>query len=207
MCSQETKRKGAKYMSKLKCDKQLSNECSESETKYIKKGNSSVDGLQLNIRNPKDRIYLIVGDDCVINGTINMGETEAKIGDRVMINGSTFYCTTGITIGNDVLISWGCTIVDSNMHSIVSSERVKELATAKKEYDNGTIGDNPDIQTIKSKPIVIKDKVWIGFNCIIMKGVTIGEGAVIGAGSVVTKDVPDYAVVGGNPAKVIKYTT
>ena len=115
--------------------------------KHIKKGNSNTDGLQLNIRNPQDKIYLTVGDGCVINGMINMGEAEF------------------------------------------------------------IIGDNPDLSTIKSAPIVIKDKAWIGFNCIIMKGVTIGEGAVIGAGSVVTKDVPDYAVVGGNPAQIIKYTT
>jgi acetyltransferase-like isoleucine patch superfamily enzyme len=54
-------------------------------------------------------------------------------------------------------------------------------------------------------PVVIKDFVWCGANVIIVPGVTIGEGSVIGAGSVVTKDVPDGAVVGGNPAKVIKY--
>lgn len=175
--------------------------------KYIKKGDSRIDGLQLNIRKPEDKIYLTVGDDSVINGTINMSDAKFTIGDRVMINGSSFYCTRGSTIGNDVLISWGCTIADSNMHSIVSADRIKELAVAKQEYDNGTIGDNPDLTTINSAPIVIKDKAWIGFNCIIMKGVTIGEGAVIAAGSVVTKDVPDYAVVGGNPAKIIKYTT
>ncbi|MCB0501084.1 MAG: hypothetical protein KDD32_00210 [Bacteroidetes bacterium] len=51
---------------------------------------------------------------------------------------------------------------------------------------------------------MIKDKAWIGFNVIILKGVTIGEGAVVGAGSVVTKDVPDYTIVVGNPAKLIK---
>jgi Acetyltransferase (isoleucine patch superfamily) len=179
----------------------------DEKEKNIKKGNSCVDGLQLNIRNPQNKVYLTVGDDCVINGTINIGDAEFIIGDRVMINGSTFYCTTGINIGNDVLISWDCTIADSNMHSIVSADRVKELATAKKDYDNGTIGDNPALTTIKNAPVVIKDKVWIGFNCIILKGVTIGEGAVVGAGSVVTKDVPDYAVVAGNPAKIIKYTT
>ena len=55
------------------------------------------------------------------------------------------------------------------------------------------------------KPVVIKDFVWVGHGAIIMGGVTIGEGAIIAAGSIVTRDVPDYAIVGGVPAKVIKY--
>ena len=53
--------------------------------------------------------------------------------------------------------------------------------------------------------MIIKDYAWISYNACILKGVTIGEGAIIGAGSVVTKDVPDYAVVVGVPAKVVKY--
>lgn len=53
-------------------------------------------------------------------------------------------------------------------------------------------------------PVKISDKVWIGFNSIILKGVTIGEGAVVGAGSVVTKDVPAWTVVAGNPARIIR---
>lgn len=55
-----------------------------------------------------------------------------------------------------------------------------------------------------TKPIVVKDKVWIGAGAIILQGVTIGEGAVIAAGAVVHKDVPDYTVVGGVPAKILK---
>lgn len=53
--------------------------------------------------------------------------------------------------------------------------------------------------------VVIRDDVWIGTRAIILPGVTIGKGAVIGAGAVVTKDVPDYAIVGGVPAKILKY--
>ena len=53
--------------------------------------------------------------------------------------------------------------------------------------------------------IIVKDDVWIGTNALILSGVTIGQGAIVGAGAVVTKDVPPYAIVGGNPAKVIKY--
>jgi len=180
----------------------------EMKEKFIKKGNSNIDRLQLNIRSAEDKIYVTIGDESVINATINMGNCNIRIGDRVMINdGTTLYSVNGITIGNDVMISWGCTIIDNNSHSLISSERVKELATAKKEYEAETIGDNTDWATVKNAPIIIKDKAWIGFNSIIMKGVTIGEGAVVAAGSVVTKDVPDYAVVGGNPAQILKYTT
>ena len=58
---------------------------------------------------------------------------------------------------------------------------------------------------LPEKTIVISDDVWIGGHVIILPGVHIGNGAIVGAGAVVTKDVPQYAIVGGNPAKVIKY--
>lgn len=176
--------------------------------KYIKIGdNSLIENMKFNCRSKEEKIYLTIGEDSVIDGTINLENAEMKIGNRVLINeGTTFYCTKGITIGNDVMISWGCTIVDSNMHSIISADRLKETKNARKEIENHTMGQNVDRSVIKSSPILIKDKAWIGFNSIIMKGVTIGEGAIVGAGSVVSKNVPDYAVVVGNPAKIVKYT-
>ena len=61
------------------------------------------------------------------------------------------------------------------------------------------------LQRSPSKKVIIEDDVWIGARALILPGVTIGIGAVVGAGSVITKDVPPYAVVGGNPAKIIKY--
>jgi maltose O-acetyltransferase len=59
----------------------------------------------------------------------------------------------------------------------------------------------------EASPVTISDDVWIGTRVIILPGVTIGRGAIIGAGAVVTKDVPEYAIVGGNPARVIRYRT
>ena len=74
------------------------------------------------------------------------------------------------------------------MHSIVSSDRLKETKSARKEIENHIIRQSVDHSVIRTAPVVIKDKAWIWFNSIIMKGVTVGEGAVVGAESVVTKD-------------------
>ncbi len=61
------------------------------------------------------------------------------------------------------------------------------------------------LQTAPKKPVVIEDDVWIAARVIILPGITVHRGAILGAGAVVTKDVPEYAVVGGNPARIIKY--
>ena len=108
-----------------------------------------------------------------------------------------------ITIGNDVLISWGCTIMDNDAHSTSWSERKNDVAITL-----GKLSANEKAWSqVSRKKIVIKDKAWIGFNSIILKGVTIGEGAIVAAGSVVTKNVPPYTVVGGNPAVFVKKVT
>lgn len=150
---------------------------------------------------------LVVGKECVINGELVATLGSILIGNYVVINQNTkLFSANKIIIEDNVMISWGCNIVDSNMHSLHSANRLKDTQTAREAIRTNTIGQNVDYSDIISKPIVIKESAWIGFNAIIMKGVTIGKGAIIGAGSVVTKDVPDFAVVAGNPAKIIKYT-
>lgn len=76
-------------------------------------------------------------------------------------------------------------------HLTTYPTEVKFLGKREEAYSNG--------------PIVLDDDVWIGMRVTVMSGIKIGQGAVIAAGSVVTKDVPPYAIVGGNPAKIIKY--
>lgn len=92
-----------------------------------------------------------------------------------------------ISIGNNCLISQHVSIVSSN-HG---------------HKQNQLIYDQP--WALENNFIIIKDDVWIGANSVILPGVTIGLGAIVGAGSVVTKDVPNYAIVCGNPARIIKY--
>lgn len=108
------------------------------------------------------------------------GRSVIKIGDGSYIGDRTeIHAGEGVTIGNGVLIAWDCNITDRDYHKFESEKE-------------------------KIRPIVIEDHVWIGLGCTVLKGVTIGEGAVVAAGSVVTHDVPARALVGGNPARVIK---
>jgi galactoside O-acetyltransferase len=189
----------------------FSNSQKRNRTLYVAKGaTSNINELYLYLRSPENRIYLTVGEDSLITATFFFENANGNIviGDRVFVGaGTRFHNTNNITIGNDVLISWGCTIIDHNSHSVFSAERKNDVVNWKKGIEEGSEGKYKDWSVVKSAPITIKDKAWIGFNSIIMKGVTIGEGAIVASGSVVTKDVPDYAVVGGNPAKFIKYTT
>ncbi|MBD8084298.1 acyltransferase [Chryseobacterium sp. GCR10] len=105
------------------------------------------------------------------------------------------------------MFSWGCTVVDNNSHSIYWKDRQNDVTDWKKGLDEKRVGAYKDWSNVKEEKVIIKDKAWIGFNSIILKGVTIGEGSIVGAGSVVTKSVPDWTIVGGNPAKIIRQIT
>jgi len=142
--------------------------------------------------------FLSIGKESDIHCRIDFDSPSGRvlIGERCYIGASHFVCHSKIEIEDDVIISWGVTIVDHNSHSVDWKYRkndVSDWKIGKKDWNNVTI-----------LPVHIGKKSWIGFGATILKGVTIGEGAVIGAKAVVTKDVLPYTVVAGNPAKVIK---
>ena len=125
---------------------------------------------------------------CGKNVNIEKGaqfSTEVSLGDNSGI-GVNATISSYVTIGNDVMMGPECMIFTAN-HSM--QRRAIPMRLQGHE---------------KPRPVTIGNDVWIGGRVIILPGVHIGDGAVIGAGSVVTKDVPPYAIVGGNPAKVIK---
>lgn len=128
----------------------------------------------------------IFGDYSIIEdfSTINNGVGDVVIGEKSIIG---IGCTIigPVQIGNDVMLAQNIVVSGLN-HG----------------YERVDIP--PSKQNVSTKKIQIMDNVWIGANCVVTAGVTIGKQAIIGAGSVVTKDVPAYSVSVGNPAKVIK---
>jgi len=111
------------------------------------------------------------------------GGTDTRIGRNVFVNQNcTFYDLGGLDIGDDVMIGPNVSLITSG-HPIEPSQRHSAVV---------------------AKPIVIEKNVWIAAGAMIIGGVTIGENAVVAAGSVVTKDVPPNTLVGGNPARVIR---
>jgi acetyltransferase-like isoleucine patch superfamily enzyme len=144
---------------------------------------------------------IIIGKNTHIAGILLVWENcgRIEIGDDCFIGENTrIYSAIKIKIGNRVQIAHNCNIFDNNIHSISPFERYLEFIQyiTKGMYK---------LFNLNEKEVIIKDDAWIGANAIILKGVTIGEAAVVAAGSVVLKNVPDYTVVGGNPAQHIKF--
>ncbi len=168
-----------------------------------------LDNFQLEIRNPvSDRIYFETGEDCVISGKFVFESADCKIsiGNNTFIGGGLFISAENIRIGNNVMVSWNCTITDNDAHSVNPEERREDVRNWKRGIDEGVPWKYKDWNKVKKSPVQIDDNAWIGFNSIILKGVRIGNSAIIGAGSVVTKDVTDFMLAAGNPAKQIKST-
>jgi acetyltransferase-like isoleucine patch superfamily enzyme len=148
---------------------------------------------------------LFLGSNVMLNSTnygyhINMfkgvkiladgQQAEIHIGTNTRIHGTCIHAKSKITIGKNCLIAANCHIVDSNGHP----------TDLDSPQNRGHLFDKP-------KEIIIQDNVWIAANCMILKGVTIGEGSIVAAGSVVVENVPSFSIVRGNPAKVIKNRT
>lgn len=157
----------------------------------------------------ENRTYVTIGNKGIINAhfVFESEKGEVIIGDNVHLGGVTFISRNKIEIQNDVTMAWGIVLYDHNSHSIFWEERKNDNHQCYDDYlnYNGNNVVNKDWSFVQDKPIIIESKVWIGFDVTILKGVTIGEGAVIGAKSVVTKDVEPWTVVAGNPAVVVKY--
>lgn len=147
-----------------------------------------------------------------------LSELFGSMGDNVHVD-IDFHCEYGINIhcGNDVIINMNCTFVDNNRidigNNVLIASDVK-IYTAKHTTDVVGRTNSQENKKISgcfcrtfSCPVRIEDNVWIGGGAILLPGVVIGRNSVIGAGSVVTRSIPENCVAVGNPCRVIKHIT
>jgi acetyltransferase-like isoleucine patch superfamily enzyme len=165
--------------------------------KRVKLGKKVIfNGFPIINRYPNSTIR--IGDGCKFNSTkysISIGlnqpcafvtmekNAEIVIGNNSGASGLKIAARSKITIGNNVLIGAGCSIIDNDAHHSNLEKRSQNI--------------------IPKRPITIEDNVFIGMECVILKGVTIGKNAVIGARSVVFSDIPENSIALGNPCKII----
>lgn len=141
------------------------------------------------------------------NFILQTKDATISIGERCHIGTSHFLCTKKIAVGDDVMVSWGNAFIDHDNHSIYWEERKNGALNFLREYielSGVTKGRFHDWTNVSKSSIHVHDKVWISFNANILKGLSIGEGAVIGAGAVITKDIPGWVLAAGNPGRVVR---
>jgi acetyltransferase-like isoleucine patch superfamily enzyme len=143
---------------------------------------------------PRDRVR--VGDRVVCRGILRrelFGDGLLEVADDVYIGDDCIVsCSEHVAIGSGTLLGHGVQIFDNNSHPVDPAAR---------ERDWSSITGGGARQEVASAPVVIGRRAWIGFGAFVLKGVTIGDAAIVGAGSVVTHDVAAETVVVGNPAR------
>lgn len=151
----------------------------------------------VNSRGPREAITLAEGVICRgLLRTERFGagrivlESHAYIGDDVLLSSS-----AQITVGERALLAHGVQVFDNDSHPRDPAARVSDYEAVRSDGAR---------EAIAAAPIAIGPRAWIGFNAIILKGVTIGEGSIVAAGSVVTRDIPPHSVAAGHPAAVIR---
>lgn len=152
-----------------------------------------------NFRN--QRLSIEIGSGTHIRGELLTFASGGKIviGSNTYIGeGTRIWSANEIFIGSNVLISHNCNIIDTDSHEVDHNERAVSFRNMVEH------GHSKEKSNVTTCPIFIDEFAWISYNVSILKGVKIGKGAIVGAGSVVTKDIPEYTVFAGNPAVFIK---
>ena len=154
--------------------------------------------------NRNDKQFINIGSNCVIRGELML----LKHGGNITIGkdcfvglGSRIWSSKNIRIGDRVLISHNVNIHDNISHPLDSKLRHEDFVHI---FSKGGLQEHVDL---REEEIVIGNDVWLGFNSMILKGVKIGDGAIIGAGCIITKYVPEFAIIVGNPPHIVKYST
>lgn len=142
------------------------------------------------------------GSSCYKSTMFDVGPRgHVKLGEYALVHGARIICDSEIIIGDYALISWNVVLMDTYRALPTAPERRRQLEfiAARNPHRSGDPQDD-----IAATPIRIERNVWIGFEACILPGAIIGEGAIVGARSVVFESVPAFTVVAGNPARIIR---
>jgi acetyltransferase-like isoleucine patch superfamily enzyme len=123
---------------------------------------------------------------------------RVELGEYALVHGARIICDAEVTIGDYALISWNVVFMDTYRVPLDPHERRRELELVPTRPLRIVAAEVP------ARPIRLERNVWIGFDACVLPGVTIGEGSIVGAKSVVTQSVPPFTVVAGNPARVVR---
>lgn len=163
-------------------------------------------GFGVEFRTERHDPCVQIGNQCILKCKIifESDTGSVRIGDGCYIGSTRIISAQSVEIGNWVTMAWNIVIYDHNSHSLDYRDRIDDQKQQLNDWKSGNFIKNKNWSVVDKKSIVIADYVWIGFDAVILKGVHIGEGAIIGARSVVTRDVEPWTVVAGNPARMVK---
>lgn len=168
-------------------------------------GNRAIIHHMAKCMNSGRKEQIVIGEHCEIKGALCChGDGHVTIGKHFYMGGFSYiHAADSIYIGDCVIVSNHVRIMDNNSHPTDPEKRMK-MSLAGAIQENGATSPLWSATLAEHAPVVIEDNVWIGEFAAILKGVTIGKGSVVGCHCVVTKDVPPYSIVAGNPARVVK---
>ena len=126
---------------------------------------------------------------------------RVHVGDYTVLNGTYLVCNDRIRIGNHCLIAWGSVFTDTWGPIAQSPLEARRRALRAAAADPSR--RLPPVAA--PRPVTLEDNVWVGFDSVVLPGVTLGRGAIIGCKTVITADVPPYAVVVGDPPRIVRY--
>jgi len=143
-----------------------------------------------------------VGASTYLGTMFDVGpDGRVKLGNYALVHGARIICDSEIVIGDHALISWNVVLMDTYRLPVNAADRRPEVKRVPASEFRIAAADVP------AQPIHIKSNVWIGFESCLLPGVTIGEGSIVGARSVVTSDVPPFTIAAGNPARIVRSLT
>jgi len=149
-----------------------------------------------------DAVTIGHGASIYLGNMFDVGpQGRVVIGEYALVNGARIVCDASVTIGDYALVSWNVVLMDTYRVPVdVEARRAAVVRVPEMEPRRFAGG-------VPARPITIGRGAWIGFDCCVLPGVTIGDGAVVGARSVVTSDVAPFTIAAGNPARTIRRFT